>query len=251
MRCRDEVDHINRQELLTEAARVAVQVDLHTAVRLLEEAKSLTNDTADAARIAAELGRAYGDLLEPESATTRSTKRWRHLPADDEDDRRRVEATLLVGAFVVPGRVDAVRRLPALKELPPHDSLGGRMLQAAIAEHEMAECDPRVPRERGRRWRTAGWYGRPTVKARWSGLAHAVGGRHPAAMASLDDSISRPTCSARCGRSPRPTASAPSAGCGADSWPTPRLTRGKRCGSPRPDASTWTPRSPARTSPTR
>ncbi len=191
MRCLDERDdHINRQDLLTEAARVAVEVDLHTAVRLLEEAKTLTKDTSNAALIAAELGRAYGYLLEPDSAIDALYEALTVLPADDEDHRRRLEATLLVGAFVVPGRLDVVRRLPALKELPPHDSLGGLMLEAAIGEHETAVCDPNGPA----RARAALAEGRLVREANGEGALVCVwltllAADDPMAMPSLDDSI--------------------------------------------------------------
>ena len=68
---------------------------------------------------------------------------WR----DDDDARRRLEATLLVGAFVVPGRSVPTSRVEELAALPHDDGLGARMLQAAISLHEMA-CGNPVARSR-------------------------------------------------------------------------------------------------------
>lgn len=149
-RCLDEgIEGDKRLGLLEEAGRVALQVDLHTAVRLLEEARELAQDSYAVSRIAARLGAAYGYLVDPDHACQAFSEALEHVPAGEEDLRRRLEATLLLGAFVAPGRLEVRRRLPELTALPVHDSLGGRMLEAAIAEHEMGECDP-AGKERAR-----------------------------------------------------------------------------------------------------
>ncbi len=189
LRCLDE-DASGRLPLLLEAARVAVHVDLHAAVPLLEEAKGLASGTPAAAYIAMELGRAYGFLLEPAQAAGAFGEAAADLPTDDEDHRRRLEATLLVGAFIVAGRHDVVGRIPALKALPAHDSLGGRMLQAAIAEHETATCDPNGP-ARARAALVDGMLvreanGEGALVCGWLALLAAD---DPAGLASLDSSV--------------------------------------------------------------
>ena len=150
LRCLEEpVTGDERLQLLLDAGRAAVQVDVRIAVGLLEQARALARDPSTIAHVSARLGAAYGFLLDPGRAFDAFHQALEHLPADDEDQRRRLEATLLVGALVVPNRLDVVQRIPELRALPTHDSVGGRMLQAAIAEFEMAACDP-AGRERAR-----------------------------------------------------------------------------------------------------
>jgi tetratricopeptide (TPR) repeat protein len=139
----EDLGPAQRFALLREAATVAVKVDLHEAVRLFEEAKRYAAAPADRARILARLGVAYGYLLDPDQAVEAFYEALRLLPESEDDERRRIEATLLVAVFVAPGRREITDRLGGLKQLPPADGLGARMLEAAIAGHEMAVCDPR------------------------------------------------------------------------------------------------------------
>jgi DNA-binding CsgD family transcriptional regulator/tetratricopeptide (TPR) repeat protein len=142
-RCLDEeLPREERFALLREAATVAVQVDLPEAVRLFEEAYAYPDRPAERARIAAQLGVAYGYLLDPDRACEALFEALRLTGDDDPDLRRRLEATLLVAVFVAPGRRTIAERVPALAGLPPADGLGARMLEAAIACHEMATGDP-------------------------------------------------------------------------------------------------------------
>jgi DNA-binding CsgD family transcriptional regulator/tetratricopeptide (TPR) repeat protein len=134
----EDMTRDQRLALLREAAAVAVQVDLNEAALLLEEARTCTTDSAVLADINARLGAAYGFLREPDRAIDALQESLSHLPEDSDDERRRLEATLLVAVFVVPGRVGMRDRLPELRRLPAHDSVGGRMLDCMIASHRMA-----------------------------------------------------------------------------------------------------------------
>ncbi|MFF8512856.1 LuxR C-terminal-related transcriptional regulator [Streptomyces sp. NPDC015492] len=131
----------DRLSLLRETAAVAVQVDLKEAAPLLEEALSYTTDSAELADINARLGAAYGFLRAPDRACDALQEALRHLPPEQEDERRRLEATLLVAVFVAPGRVALRDRLPELRSLPAYDSTGGRMLDCMIAGQAMAVGD--------------------------------------------------------------------------------------------------------------
>ncbi|WP_143204905.1 LuxR C-terminal-related transcriptional regulator [Streptomyces sp. CB02009] len=130
-----------RLSLLRETAAVAVQVDLMEAAPLLEEALTYTTDPAELADINARLGAAYGFLRAPDRACDALQEALRHLPPEQEDERRRLEATLLVAVFVAPGRVSLRDRLPELRSLPAYDSMGGRMLDCMIASQAMAVGD--------------------------------------------------------------------------------------------------------------
>jgi DNA-binding CsgD family transcriptional regulator len=142
-RCLDEdLPREERFGLLRDAATVALQVDLPEAVRLFEEAAAYPDGPAERSWIAAQLGVAYGYLVDPDKACEALFEALRLAPDDDPDLRRRLEATLLVAVFVAPGRRTIVDRLGRLDRLPPADGLGARMLDAAISCHEMAAADP-------------------------------------------------------------------------------------------------------------
>jgi DNA-binding CsgD family transcriptional regulator len=136
----EDLEPAERLAALWRAADVAMQVDVREAARLLESARELA-DGAAAADISARLGIAYGFLLAPDRAIAELRNALCQLPPGDRDERRRLEATLLVGAVVVPGRRDIVARVAELAALPPADGQGARMLAAALSCHEMARCD--------------------------------------------------------------------------------------------------------------
>jgi DNA-binding CsgD family transcriptional regulator/tetratricopeptide (TPR) repeat protein len=143
----ENVDADERLTIVRQAADVAMQVDLREAARLLESARTLAGGAgggggADGADISARLGVAYGYLLDPDRAFRALRDALDRMPPGDSDERRRLEAVLLVGPVVVPGRRDIVARAGELADLPAADGLGARMLSAALACHEMARCDP-------------------------------------------------------------------------------------------------------------
>ena len=138
-------DGATRLRLLTEAGAVALQVDLAAAAAILAEARSHAPD----ADVLTQLGAAYGFLRDPGSAVAAFAEALALVGDSDPDRRRRLEATLLVAVLIVPGRLDLRDRLPELVALPGHDSVGGRMLDAAVAAQQMAMGDPgAVPRAR-------------------------------------------------------------------------------------------------------
>jgi DNA-binding CsgD family transcriptional regulator/tetratricopeptide (TPR) repeat protein len=137
----EELEPAVRAAVLADAAEVAVQVDLPAAAGLVDEALRHARGPVEAARIGMLAGAARGFLHDPEGAAAALIAARDGLPAAEDDLRRRIEATLLVGAFIAPGEVSA-GRLAGLAALPPADGIGARMLTAAVAAHQMTRRDP-------------------------------------------------------------------------------------------------------------
>ncbi|MFC9690495.1 ATP-binding protein [Kribbella sp. NPDC056951] len=131
-----------RRELLVTASELALQVDLQTAADLTAEARSLTADPTQRARLGLQLGRARGYLLDPAEAFAALEEARDETPDSAEDLRRQIDATLLVGVFVVPGRLHLQDRVPELAALPSSDGIGAKLLAAVIGAHEAAQCLP-------------------------------------------------------------------------------------------------------------
>jgi ATP/maltotriose-dependent transcriptional regulator MalT len=176
-----------RRALLAETAAVAIQVDLRAAAGLLAEARALARDPAERARLGLQLGNAYGLVLDPDSAVAAFVAARDEAPPGEEDLRRRLEATLLVGSVIVPGRLGLADGVPELRDLPPHDSIGGRMLEATIGMHLMRQAIPDGVRRAtealadGELVRTMN--GEGALVAGWLVL---IAADDPAALASLD-----------------------------------------------------------------
>jgi DNA-binding CsgD family transcriptional regulator len=188
----EPTDDATRQSLLIQAATVAIQVDLNAAVSFVEEARRHTRDPRERAHLGLQLGVAHGFLHDPDQAVAALVAARDELPPSEEDLRRRLEATLLVGAVIVPDRTDLAERVPTLAALPKHDSLGARMLSATIALHEAARCDPagaaraRAAVEDGELVRLAN--GEGALVAGWIALLAAD---DPAGLASLDAAVAQ------------------------------------------------------------
>jgi DNA-binding CsgD family transcriptional regulator len=186
----EDLDADERLAIVRQAADVAMQVDVREAARLLESARALADGGPTAAEISARLGIAYGYLLDPDRAFAALRDALERMPPGDSDERRRLEATLLVGPVVVPGRRDIVARVGELADLPPADGLGARMLSATLACHEMARCDPagaarsRAALADGTLVRLANGEG-PLV----CGWITLLAADDPAALRSLDDAF--------------------------------------------------------------
>ncbi|MFB6719035.1 AAA family ATPase [Kribbella sp. NPDC056345] len=142
-RCLDEsLPADRRRELLVTASELALQVDLQTAADLTAEARILTADPVQRARLGLQLGRARGYLLDPAEAFAALEEARDETPDSAEDLRRQIEATLLVGVFVVPGRLHLQDRVPELAALPSSDGVGAKLLAAVIGAHQAAQCLP-------------------------------------------------------------------------------------------------------------
>ncbi|MFF3404360.1 helix-turn-helix transcriptional regulator [Streptomyces sp. NPDC002659] len=130
--------------VLTEAGQAAVLVDLPAAADHLQQAMDMTIDPVQRADIAATLGTTYMYMSEADRGFTVLSEAQGQLAAAQEGRRRHLQAGALAAAiWLVPGRTDIFAALPALRRLPRHDSLGGRLLDCAIASREMIGlCDP-------------------------------------------------------------------------------------------------------------
>ncbi|MEV6007865.1 AAA family ATPase [Streptomyces sp. NPDC051976] len=131
-----------RREVLVEAGQTAFLVDLKLAAEHLQEALDQTVDPLQRADLALQLGTAYLWLLDLHRGVVVWTDALERLDDAQVDRRRRIEAALLDGALVAPGQDDVTRLLPGLRALPPHDSVGGRLLDCALASFDMVVCDP-------------------------------------------------------------------------------------------------------------
>ncbi|MFF3404484.1 Tn3 family transposase [Streptomyces sp. NPDC002659] len=139
-------------QVLTEAGRAALLVDLPAATGHLQQALDQTPDPAARADIATLLGTAYVYLLKTEDGLSVFSQALAELPDAEEDRRRHLQAGLIaLQTWFVPGRTDLPGVLDGLRRLPPHNSVGGRLLELAVANHDMAtQCDPDAL-HRGRR----------------------------------------------------------------------------------------------------
>jgi DNA-binding CsgD family transcriptional regulator len=137
----EEMAAPDRLAILEQAADAAVQFDLDAAARLLTQAVALAGPD-HVARLNAKLGVAEGFLRHPEAALAALRTALAATPAEDSDARRRLEAALLVGAVIIPGQSAITDRLPELAQAATLDTVGGRMLAAALSIHELARADP-------------------------------------------------------------------------------------------------------------
>ena len=186
----EELSPEERHALLLRAGKVALQTDLDTATRLLEEATAGPL-AADDPEPWADLGAAYGYLRDPDRAIDAVQHALRLVPAGDEDRRRELEASLLVAAVVTPGRDDLTDRLPALRDRLG-DSSGARQREAVVALHEAAAADP-VGAERAHRALADDTLvelanGEGPVVCGWFAL---VAADDPLALVSLDRGVAR------------------------------------------------------------
>ncbi|MGA5097067.1 ATP-binding protein [Streptomyces lavendulocolor] len=126
-----------------QAGLAALPVDLHAAARHLRQAHDRTVDPVARADIAMLLGTAHVYQLDFDTGLTVWERALAELPADQEERRRRLHAYLLSAAtWLAPGRGDILARTHDLGRLPVHDSIGGRLLECAVATRESNECDP-------------------------------------------------------------------------------------------------------------
>ncbi|MEU6285618.1 AAA family ATPase [Streptomyces sp. NPDC047028] len=148
------------QELavLLDLAHAALPIDLSAAAAHLSRAwkHPRLTDPLQRAHVAALLGETYHYLQQPQQAAVildaALDEAETSLPgtSEAEDIKRQVEAIpLLIAGGRTPHRAALTARLPALRLLSPHASLGGYTLDCVIAFHDALAGDPAaVPRAR-------------------------------------------------------------------------------------------------------
>ncbi|MFD6826869.1 ATP-binding protein [Streptomyces sp. NPDC060085] len=131
------------QQILTDAGLTALPVDPASATENLQQAYDRTVDPICRAGLAVPLGAVYL-FAAPERGLALQAEAIAQLPGDQEDLRRRLQASMLtLASWVVPGRLDLLGDwLDGLQLLPAHDSVGGRLLDSAIAGRNMSLGDP-------------------------------------------------------------------------------------------------------------
>ncbi|WP_067479326.1 ATP-binding protein [Actinomadura hibisca] len=122
-----------RLELLSAAARAAVQFHLPSAIEHMRAAMSLTDDPRVRAELVLSMG--FGMLWERQvdEAVALLTRSIEELPDDEDDLRRGLEAILLDVPFVAVGWTGLLQRTERLRALPATGTLRAAMLDAMIA----------------------------------------------------------------------------------------------------------------------
>lgn len=136
--------------VLIAAGEAALPVDLPEAAGLLQRAFGELTDPAQRADIAALLSNAYSFLGAPDEELVVLCDALDQLPATEQDRTHRLQAALVTTVtWFAPGRTDLLDKVREALRLPAHDSIGGRLLQCAVAGREMMLGDPAaVPRVR-------------------------------------------------------------------------------------------------------
>ncbi|NAS25965.1 AAA family ATPase [Herbidospora sp. NEAU-GS84] len=130
-----------RSATLMAAASAAMNVDLGTAVVLLEQASAVA-DAPDRALMFAMWGYALWQLGDVPGGAALYRKALEEVTDPDGDLARQAQACLLQIANMLPGRDETVTGLRHLWHVVPDDSVGGRMLEWSIAFHDMTVCEP-------------------------------------------------------------------------------------------------------------
>jgi DNA-binding CsgD family transcriptional regulator len=133
-----------RMTVLTEAGTVAALVDLPAAADYLREAIRLAADPRERADLAYLLGRVLSYLGRPAEALdlVREALTWVPASATELDRRLRAAHLNMELFFVAAGDAERQRTVGRLRELDPHASLGGRMLDCVIALYDGLLGDP-------------------------------------------------------------------------------------------------------------
>lgn len=143
-----------RLDALLALGQAASFVDLTAAAEYQQQAYDQLTDPVPRARVATTLGSVYSLLSDLDRSlalfTEAAAEAERRLPAEQEDLKRQLQAGLLTTLALSPGRHGCTEQLAHLRQLPPHDSTGGRLLDCVIAYCDLTTRDPAaVPRARG------------------------------------------------------------------------------------------------------
>lgn len=146
-RCLDEPPPAGqRLDVLVALGRAASYIDLKAAAGYQQQAYDQANDPVLRARVATGLGSIYSLLSELDRSLAllaeAASQAQQRLPASHEDLKRQLQAGLLTALALTPGRHGCAEQLAQLRRLPPHDSIGGRLLDCVIAYCDMTIRDP-------------------------------------------------------------------------------------------------------------
>ncbi|MGW3140323.1 ATP-binding protein [Streptomyces sp. NPDC001139] len=139
-----------RQELLFAAGQAAMPVDLEVAVDHLQQIDASMLPVHQQVQVALMLGMGLFYTLRGADATALLSDALDRVPEPETDLRRRLQALILGLLIVDVGREKDIAQLHGWWDLPPDDSIGGRMLDCVIAFHDMKAC-VRSAVERARR----------------------------------------------------------------------------------------------------
>ncbi|MFF7242084.1 AAA family ATPase [Streptomyces collinus] len=133
-----------RWRVLAMAGEAALRVDAKAAVEHFRQAQSLSGATSTVDQ--AELAVPYASTLlytgcidECEQVIIDGISK---LSNEQEDLRRRFQAWLVIIVCNIPGHEESRDYVTSLQRLPSHDSLGGRMLDCALALKESNSGNP-------------------------------------------------------------------------------------------------------------
>jgi DNA-binding CsgD family transcriptional regulator len=125
-------------EILLQAGQAALMVNMREAADLLHRALSDISDPITRSDVSAGLGTAYLYSMDPKKAIDVWKTAIRDLPGSEEGRKRRLEAAQVNAAWIVPNLFSGLSRLATL---PAHNSVGGRLLDCALASTAMATAN--------------------------------------------------------------------------------------------------------------
>ncbi|MFB6518060.1 helix-turn-helix transcriptional regulator [Streptomyces sp. NPDC056401] len=135
-----------RLDVLLALGEAASYVDVQAAAQYQQEAYDQLTDPVQRAQVATVLGTIYSLLSELDRSVAllaaAETEAEQRLPAGKEDLTRQLQAGLLTALALSPGRYGCAQQLERLRRLPPHDSIGGRLLDCVIAYCDLTVRDP-------------------------------------------------------------------------------------------------------------
>ncbi|MEO3813459.1 AAA family ATPase [Sphaerisporangium sp. B11E5] len=132
----------DRLGVLCDLADTTRELNFADAADYLSQAYHLAADPALRARLACSYGVTLYILGRVGEAVTVLGGAIDELPPEDDDLRRRLETYLFNVPFISAGWDHLWQRLPALRALPPADTIGARMLSCVIASYDVSAGDP-------------------------------------------------------------------------------------------------------------
>jgi DNA-binding CsgD family transcriptional regulator len=129
-------------EIVEQLGVTAVAVDPRIAAKHLTEALALAEEPIRRVRIAISLGQALLFAGNIDASVEVERKAITEVSAENEDLARSLHAGLLNTGLLMPNRADLVSNVEYLRRLPFHDSAGGRVLAAILANYCTTIGDP-------------------------------------------------------------------------------------------------------------